>query len=282
LSVASAVVAAEDPIRVSLSGTWMGTAPDGTEISYSFTPEGTVVWKVKEKNFARTFPEGLQAKYRIRVEKPHWEIDIYDFADARFKKSSFRGILAIDDPQTIKMDGRPSNQGERPRDFTPDAITLKCGVAAGSAADFKRYIEQLALTTSEKEQSSARQALEEAGMDAFPTLIAHFDDRTPAHTQRAITGKATIGEECFEILQYQIEGSWPKAYRSFQVLSPDNVKQWLAAHQGKTLAELRLISRQESLRRAQAKLAKDPSDDFWKEMVEFFREEVEKIQASMR
>lgn len=114
----------EGQIHLALSGEWTGNAKDGTEISYSFGKEGTVVWRVNEKNFTQAFPEGLAAKYQIRAGRL-CEIDIYDFTDPRFKDIRFQGILEITDSRTFKMEGLPSNQGDRPKAFTEDAIVFR-------------------------------------------------------------------------------------------------------------------------------------------------------------
>jgi hypothetical protein len=275
LTLAPKAPAQEEPIQIRLSGLWTGTAPDNTQIAYVFGPKGSVVWHVNEVNFQRFFPLGLKCKYLIRPGKPYWEMDLFEFGDPRFNESRFRAIVEIVDTRTFKTYGKPSSQGERPKDFTKDAVTFHCV----TAADHPRYIKQMARTLPEKEAFWAMRILHEAGMAAFPTLIAHFNDPTPAHTGRQITGVATIGQECFEILQYQIEGSWPKAHRTFQILTPKNAKQWLDAHRGQSLDQLRMISRQESLRRAQAELAKNPTDEFCQEMAKFFREEIEILKT---
>lgn len=271
---ASHASAQDEPIRVTLSGLWTGSAPDDTQIAYVFGYDGSVVWQVNEVNFQRTFPLGLKGKYQLRPGKPYWEMDLFEFGDPRFNEVRFRAIMEIVDARTFKMDGKPSSQGERPKDFTKDAVTFRCV----TEADYPRYIKQMARTVPEKDASWARTKLEAAGREAFPSLIAHFNDPTPAHTSRQITGVATIGGECLEILQYQIEGSWPKVYSTFRILSRENAKQWLDAHQGQSLAQLRLISRQESLQLAETQLAKNPTDRFLQKGVAFFREEVAKLK----
>jgi hypothetical protein len=111
--------------QVTLSGDWSGTAPDGTDVSYSFSTEGTMIWRVNEKEFVRAFPEGLNAKYRVRGGKPPHEIDIYDFNDTRLKEIRFRGILEFTDGHTFKLQGKPSNQGERPKEFSKEAVVFR-------------------------------------------------------------------------------------------------------------------------------------------------------------
>jgi hypothetical protein len=118
-------MADEGQIHLALAGDWSGTAPDGTEVSYSFTKEGVVVWRMKEKEFMHAFPEGLKAKYQVRVGKPFCEIDMHDFSNPRFKEIRFRGILEITDAQTFKMEGSPSNQGERPKEFSKEAVIFR-------------------------------------------------------------------------------------------------------------------------------------------------------------
>jgi hypothetical protein len=122
---APSITCADEPAPRTLFGDWVGTAPDGTEISYSFTKDGGVIWRVKEKEFLQAFPEGLKGKYQLRVAKPFHEIDIYDFEDPQSKSIRFRGILEFVDDQTFKFEGKPSNQGERPKQFSNEAITFR-------------------------------------------------------------------------------------------------------------------------------------------------------------
>jgi len=157
--------------------------------------------------------------------------------------------------------------------------------------DYERNVKNLAAGTPDGEIMASLHALEAAGLAAFPILIAHFSDRDaaePGRFQRAIIEIApdgskrphlpTIGEVCFDILQMQIEGSWPKGFREYHVLTPGNTKQWLDARPGFTLAQLRRASLEESLRRAEADLAKNRSDDLLKKTVTFLHEELESIK----
>ena len=114
-------------ILLVLDGRWAGASADGTEVSYSFTRRGTVTWRVAAPSFQQAYPDGLQAKYRVQVAQPHWEIDVYDFVDPTFGGVVFRGIIEIVDGHSFKMQGRPSNQGDRPKDFTDAAIVFRTG-----------------------------------------------------------------------------------------------------------------------------------------------------------
>src|SRR5262245_4899089 len=98
-----------------LFGTWTGIAPDGTRVSYTFTEDGSVVNTVKEKGFKFRFgSHGLKAKYAIREGNPYWELDIFDFKDFHLTEIVFRGILEPISANEFKMEGTPSNHGERP------------------------------------------------------------------------------------------------------------------------------------------------------------------------
>jgi hypothetical protein len=154
--------------------------------------------------------------------------------------------------------------------------------------DYEPHIKNLAAGSPEKDIKASLRTLEAAGIAAFPTLIAHFSSREPAEPrffQRQVAERApdgtfrmhrpTIGEVCFDIVQGQIEGNWPKGFRQYYVLTPINTKEWLDAHSGLKLAQLRRSSLTESLRRAEADLAKDQSAEFFKTAVAFLREELE-------
>jgi len=108
----------------SFVGDWSGKAPDGTTVKYSLHKDGSAVWFVDEANFKQAFPSGLKAKYVIRDKSPFWEIDIYDFQDGPFKGVTFLGILQPIDDRKFKMEGMPSNHGDRPKSFDDQAITF--------------------------------------------------------------------------------------------------------------------------------------------------------------
>jgi hypothetical protein len=110
-------------IHITLEGRWSGDAPDGTKITYEFNKDGSVTWFVEEENFKKMAPLGLPGKYKIRVAEPHWEMDITDFADPRFKQFKFMAIIKIIDARTFRMEGdRP---GTRPKEFGKDAINFR-------------------------------------------------------------------------------------------------------------------------------------------------------------
>jgi hypothetical protein len=126
LLIALPVLSADEGrIHLTLSGDWSGTAVDGTEVSYSFSKDGRMTWRVKEREFMRAFPEGLKGEYELRPGKPLCEIDIYNFNDPGFKAIRFLGILEIIDGQTFKMEGRPAHQGPRLAKFSSEAAVLR-------------------------------------------------------------------------------------------------------------------------------------------------------------
>ena len=160
-----------------------------------------------------------------------------------------------------------------------------------AAEDYELHVKHLAAGTPEKDIKAALRAFDTAGTAAFATLIAHFSDTAPAEprffqreTVDIVDGRIVglhapqIGEVCFDILQSQIEGNWPKAYRVHYVLSRDNAKQWLAEHKELTIPQLQRLSREESLRRAEAALAKDPSAEYLKGDIAFLRKKIEALK----
>src|SRR6478672_11259254 len=108
--------------------------------------------------------------------------------------------------------------------FVKAALTLV--LVAGSTLpvratdDFAGYVVQLAATNPEREAVRAERALIEAGRKAFPTILAHLDDSAPLQPRlanRAVRGTPTVGGRCFDLLQVQIEGNWPKGFRQFYI-----------------------------------------------------------------
>jgi hypothetical protein len=100
--------------------------------------------------------------------------------------------------------------------------------------------------------------LERAGTTAFPTLLAHLNDKTTAseafqHEVEDNHGNVlspTVGEVCFDLIQHQVEGNWPKAYRQYYFLNPQNVVAWWQSRKQKSLNELRIEAARASLRKA--------------------------------
>jgi hypothetical protein len=119
--------------------------------------------------------------------------------------------------------------------------------------DYDVHIRNLAFNSSPQSIRTALKALVDAGTNAFPTLIAHLNDQELASPtfQAATAKRPTIGDACFDILQQQVEGAWPKAYRDYCVLSPGTTPRWLARHAAKPLRELRIEAARESLGRAE-------------------------------
>ena len=106
-----------------LLGEWTGKAPDGSTLKYIFHKDGSVINFIDEAGFKASYgPSGLQAKYVIREKSPKWEIDIYDYKDARLKGIIFQGILQPIEKGKFKMQGMPSTVGARPSDFDDQAI----------------------------------------------------------------------------------------------------------------------------------------------------------------
>jgi len=159
-------------------------------------------------------------------------------------------------------------------------LLLASTLAVRAADDFSGYVQQLAAGASERDAVNAMRALTDAGMRAFPTLLAHLNDREFIHPRlhdREVIGLPTVGGLCFDILQTQIEDNWPKGFRHFYILTPANAKFWLDQHKSLSLRQLQLISREESLRRAEAELAARPTD-LTKKAVAFLRADVAKLK----
>jgi hypothetical protein len=99
---------------------------------------------------------------------------------------------------------------------------------------------------------------------AFPALIKHLNDKTPAsveyfglreilcapQTTPCSPLEPTIGEACFEIIQSEVEGNWPKAYRSHYTLNAGNVREWWESRRTMSLKDLQLDAATSSLERA--------------------------------
>ena len=139
-------------------------------------------------------------------------------------------------------------------------------VGAQSSETNQSYETAIASLSENNEHSRVTNAIaviESAGTKAFPALLAHLNDTTKASTlfQRAVmefdeTSKVTrvhaptIGEACFDLIQGQVEGNWPKAYRHYYVLTPENVVTWWQSRKDRSLQELQIETARTSLARA--------------------------------
>jgi hypothetical protein len=167
--------------------------------------------------------------------------------------------------------------------------TLLLGTPAFSFSqqNYDQDIQNLAKGSPKETIKASLQALEAAGTAAFPALLANLTNQAPAEpdlspgdifTRRPDGSlgpyEPTLGAVCFDLIQGQIEGNWPKGFRYYYVLSSANVKSWLDSHKGLTLMQLRRVSREEALRRAEADLARDPSKELLQLTVTYLRKEL--------
>jgi hypothetical protein len=157
---------------------------------------------------------------------------------------------------------------------------------------YERAIASLSENSDAKQVADAIAVLESAGTKAFPALLAHLNDTARASVvfQRAKmefdTEKnvmrvhhPTIGEACFDLIQNQVEGNWPKAYREFYVLSPKNVVSWWQARKAKTLKELQLETAQASLTRARKRRGKS---GYSREAVRFLEGHLRELKVAKK
>jgi hypothetical protein len=150
-----------------------------------------------------------------------------------------------------------------------------------------------------KEFARASDALQDAGMRAFSSLLARLGDQTK--TDIAIDAAAknrdgsytygyyeTIGDVCWGIFEEQIEGADPwgtkghDVFQDFYVLRGNTARGWLDAHKGMSLPQLQLIARKAALKGAESQLEKDPKDRWARAAVSFFKREVAAMEADER
>lgn len=152
--------------------------------------------------------------------------------------------------------------------------TRPVSTAADCRREYDQRIDRFADGTPAPEITGAIQALKAAGVDAFPALVNHFDDRRIADDSLAgaVAGPTTIGDVCFEVLQRQVEGDWSKAWRDLQALTPENAAAWLDARRGHTLAQLQRDAARDALHNVEAALAVRPSSEGLRRFAEELRE----------
>ena len=131
-------------------------------------------------------------------------------------------------------------------------------------AEYERAIQDLAEGKDLQTVKTAIQGLSDAKTQAFPALIKYLSDKRPAsveyfglrdiqcapQTTPCPPWQPTIGEACFEIIQSEVEGNWPKAYRSHYTLTARNVREWWESRRSMSLKDLQLDAATTSLDRA--------------------------------
>jgi hypothetical protein len=131
---------------------------------------------------------------------------------------------------------------------------VSCNVPTPSQQEneFEWHIRHLGQDTPFEQARTSSSALWDAGVAAFPALVAHLDDKTIAAEQvRQVLGPDTVGQRCFDIVAGQIAPSLPKRYQRYMVLTPDNLGAWLEKHRGQSIVELRHAVLQDSIEAAQ-------------------------------
>ena len=132
---------------------------------------------------------------------------------------------------------------------------------------YEQAIQDLAEGQDPQTVITAIRLLSDAKTQAFPALIKHLSDKTPAsyeyfglrdllcaqQTTPCPPSQPTIGEACFEIIQSEVEGNWPKAYRSHYTLTAGNVGEWWESRKTMSLKDLQLDAATTSLERARQK-----------------------------
>lgn len=133
--------------------------------------------------------------------------------------------------------------------------------------EYEQAIQDLAEGKDTQTVDTAIRVLIEAKTQAFPALIKHLSNKTPASYEHfglrdirclqertpCPPGPPTIGEACFEFIQTEVEGNWPKAYRSYYVLTAGNVGAWWESRRTMSLKDLQLDAAKTSLERATRK-----------------------------
>ncbi|HKO96280.1 MAG TPA: hypothetical protein VJU86_04775 [Pyrinomonadaceae bacterium] len=130
-------------------------------------------------------------------------------------------------------------------------------------SEYEKAIQDLAEGKDRQTVKVAVQILRDAKTGAFPALIQHLSDKTPASFEyfggrdvqcppqaTPCTRQPTIGEACFLIIQSEVEGNWPKAYIGYYTLTAGNVGEWWQSRQTMSLKDLQLEAAKSSLERA--------------------------------
>ncbi len=112
------------------------------------------------------------------------------------------------------------------------------------STDFSLVIDGLSAEHSREEALVAHRELVAGGKQVFPALLNRLDDKTVSHIefQSSVVPfvPPPIGQVCFDILRFQIEGRWPIGFRDHRVLNRTNISQWIEEHSSQSLIEMRI------------------------------------------
>lgn len=151
--------------------------------------------------------------------------------------------------------------------------------------EYERAIQDLAEGKDRQTVKTAIEVLSDAESQAFPALIKHLSDKTPAsleyfgghavqcapQTTPCPPWQPTIGEACFVIIQSEVEGNWPKAYMSHYTLTAGNVGEWWESRRTMSLKDLQLDAATTSLEHARDKGGADA--------IRFLQEHLSDVQS---
>ncbi len=157
-------------------------------------------------------------------------------------------------------------------------FTLIAIIAIFASPDFDTLIDNLA--GEEKTAVHAHDALLAAGPKAFPALLERIDDKIVIETglfQGATANRPTIGHVAFKIIQYQIEGAWPKGFREHYALNEQNVAAWLAKHEGLSITQLRIRALVDSMDSLSREIETEGVTNLQLMNLSFFRDRLGKI-----
>jgi len=109
------------------------------------------------------------------------------------------------------------------------------------AQNYEAAIETIATSTDRDAVIVAGKTLRRGGLSGIAALAKHLDDHRHVkshHLARAVSGDVELGDQCFWLIQDQLEIHTSKLDASFSPLTRRNTKAWLAARRQMSLLEL--------------------------------------------
>ena len=109
--------------RSALVGEWMGNAPDGSKVSFSFKDDNTVLWVAEDLKSGIVL--STRAKYRTDASKTPNAVEVFDVEQGDLKGETMRGIYELQTDDHLKFD-MSIGQNEHPdAGFTDGSIVLE-------------------------------------------------------------------------------------------------------------------------------------------------------------
>jgi hypothetical protein len=101
----------------SIVGDWVSSLPDGSTVSFSFRPDGTLLWVIEEPKSARS----SNGKYRVDASTQPQMIVLSDLEEGEMKGITLPGIFEFQSDGRLRLDFKRDSDAP-PKEFSEQAL----------------------------------------------------------------------------------------------------------------------------------------------------------------